>query len=195
MAGAVLVVAVALNRNGGVRQILPVYALLAAVAGAFLARAWLRGGVLRTLAAALLGVLLLESAVAHPDTLAYFNVLVPNEPGRVLVASDLDWGQDLHRLRDTVSARGVTHLALAYYGSGDHARDVLPALRPLSRHTPDTGWIAISETYYRMGALTQAGGIWSIDTTAYRWLHDQDPVARVGKSLRLYRIAPNAFLR
>ncbi|MGQ0641597.1 MAG: ArnT family glycosyltransferase [Gemmatimonadaceae bacterium] len=194
IAGAVLVVAMAANINAGVRHILPIYAFLAVVAGAFVARAWIYRGTLRSLAAAFLGLYLIESATAHPDALAYFNVLVPNERGRVLVDSDLDWGQDLHRLRDTTRARGITHLALAYYGSGDRARDVLPALRPLSQHAPDTGWVAISETYYRIGAISNAGGRWAIDTTAYRWLRGQELVARVGKSIRLYRV-PVSVLR
>lgn len=188
MAAGIFVVAMAANINAGVRHILPVYALGAVATGGFLAKAWIYRGALRLSAAALLGALLIESTAAHPDALAYFNVLVPNEPGRVLVDSDLDWGQDLQRLADTVQARGITHLALAYYGSTDHARDVLPDLRPLSRVQPDTGWLAISETYYRMGAISNVGGAWRIDTTAYRWLRQRELTARIGKSIRLYHM-------
>jgi hypothetical protein len=161
---------------------------MSVVAGTFVARAWRYRGVVRNVAAALLGILLLESAVAHPDTLAYFNVLIPNERGRVLVHSDLDWGQDLHRLRDTALARGITHLALAYYGTGDRARDILPALRPVSRDAPDSGWVAISETLYRIGHITNSDGKWVIDATAFRWLRQQELVAQVGTSIRLYRV-------
>lgn len=193
MALGIFVVSMAANINAGVRHILPVYALGAVATGAFLARAWFYRGMLRTSAAALLGALVIESTTSHPDALAYFNVLVPNEPGRVLVDSDLDWGQDLHRLADTVRARGITHLALAYYGSTDHARDVLPVLRPLARVQPDTGWLAISETYYRMGAISNAGGVWQIDTTAYKWLRRRHLAAMVGKSIRLYHV-PRAAL-
>jgi hypothetical protein len=195
MAGAILTAAIAANISAGVRLILPVYAFLSIVVGAFIAQAWAYRGTLRSLAAALLGVLLLESASAHPDALAYFNALVPNERGRVLVDSDLDWGQDLQRLRDTVLARGITHLALAYYGSTDRPRDVLPALRPISRHQPDTGWVAISETYFRMGTISGARGSWSIDTTAFKWLRDYEPVATVGKSIRLYRVSRHTLRR
>jgi hypothetical protein len=195
MAGAILTAAIAANISAGVRLILPVYAFVSIVVGAFIAQAWAYRGTLRSLAAALLGVLLLESASAHPDALAYFNALVPNERGRVLVDSDLDWGQDLQRLRDTVLARGITHLALAYYGSTDRPRDVLPALRPVSRHQPDTGWVAISETYFRMGTISGARGRWSIDTTAFKWLRDYEPVATVGKSIRLYRVSRHTLRR
>ncbi|HJU72502.1 MAG TPA: hypothetical protein VJ717_02065, partial [Gemmatimonadaceae bacterium] len=188
IAGALFLIALPININNGVRHILPIYALVAVAAGAFLAQAWAAAERIRIIGAAVLGVLLLESTLAHPDALAYFNALVPNEPGRVLVDSDLDWGQDMHRLRDTVEARRIRSLALAYYGSIDHHRDVLPPIRPLSRHAPDTGWVAISETYYRMGWISYNGGVWNIDTTAFRWLHEREPVARVGKSIRLYRI-------
>lgn len=195
MALGIFVVAMLANINAGVRHILPVYALAAVSVGALLARAWEGRRAPRVMSAVLLGALLLESTTAHPDELAYFNILVPNEPGRVLVDSDLDWGQDLHRLRDTARARGITHLALAYYGSTDHARDVLPALRPLAAHGRDTGWVAISETYYRMGTIERVGNAWRIDTTAYRWLRRMDPVARVGKSIRLYRVRGGAVQR
>lgn len=193
MAAAIFLVSMASNINAGVRHILPIYALGAATTGAFLAQAWRYRGVLRTSAAALMAALVIESTTAHPDALAYFNVLVPNEPGRVLVDSDLDWGQDLNRLADTVHARGITHLALAYYGSTDHPRDVLPVLRPLSKVQPDTGWLAISETYYRIGAISNPGGVWQIDTMAFRWIRNRHLVARVGKSIRLYYV-PRAAL-
>jgi 4-amino-4-deoxy-L-arabinose transferase-like glycosyltransferase len=193
MALGLFVVSMAANINAGVRHILPIYALGAVTIGAFLAQAWRYRGTLRTSAAALLGALVLESTMSHPEALAYFNVLVPNDPGRVLVDSDLDWGQDLHRLADTVRARGITHLALAYYGSTDHARDVLPVLRPLSHVQPDTGWLAISETYYRMGAISNPGGVWQIDTTAYRWIRNRHLVARIGKSIRLYFVPRSAL--
>jgi hypothetical protein len=193
IAAGIFLVAMAANINAGVRHILPIYALGAVAAGAFLSHVWAYGGALRTFAASLLGVLLIESASAHPDTLAYFNVFAGDEPGRILVDSDLDWGQDLHRLADTVRARRITHLALAYYGSTDHARDVMPALRPVPKHAPDTGWIAISETYYRAGAIDNEPSLWRIDSTGYRWLHNREPVTRVGKSIRLYYI-PRASL-
>lgn len=184
----IFAIAMGANINAGARHILPVYALGAVATGAFLARVWDHGGALRTFAAALVGVLMIESSAAHPDTLAYFNVFAGEEPGRILVDSDLDWGQDLHRLADTVRARRITHLALAYYGSTSHARDVLPPLRPVAKHAPDTGWVAISETYYRAGAIDNEPRLWQIDSTGYRWLHDREPVARVGKSIRLYHI-------
>jgi len=193
MAAVVFVVSMASNINAGVRHILPIYALGAATVGAFLSKAWVYRGVLRTSAAALLGALVIESTTSHPDALAYFNVLVPRDPGRVLVDSDLDWGQDLHRLADTVRARGITHLALAYYGSTDHPRDVLPVLRPLSRLQPDTGWLAISETYYRIGAISNPAGVWQIDTAAYRWIRNRHLVAKVGRSIRLYFVPRSAL--
>jgi hypothetical protein len=195
MALGVLGVAMTANINAGVRHILPVYAFMAVLVGTFIAQAWEVRRITRNVAAVLLGALLIESTISHPDELAYFNALVPNEPGRVLVDSDLDWGQDLHRLRDTVRARRISQLALAYYGSTDYPRDVLPPLRPVSRHVPDTGWVAISETYYRMGAISNPGGVWVIDTAAYQWLRQLDPVARVGKSIRLYRVSPLALPR
>src|SRR5262249_44340578 len=62
------------------------------------------------------------SAAAHPDYLAWFNGLAGRHPDRVLLDSNLDWGQDLYRLRDALAARGVASVSLAYLGVADPAR-------------------------------------------------------------------------
>ena len=96
-----LLVCLLANVNMGVRYILPIYplfALMAAQALVFLlengsARRWTRG-----LAALLLFGYAWESISAHPDYLAAFNPLAGSRPERIVVGSDLDWGQDLQRL-------------------------------------------------------------------------------------------------
>ena len=92
--------------NIGIRHVLILYPFLA-LGGAYLAwRAWqacrsLRDARLRTAVTAVLIALLLWQVStlwrAYPDYLPYFNETV-REPWRVLVDSDLDWGQDLRRL-------------------------------------------------------------------------------------------------
>ena len=41
---------------------------------------------------------MIGSLAAHPDYLAYFNALAGDDPERIVVDSDLDWGQDIKRL-------------------------------------------------------------------------------------------------
>ena len=133
------------------------------------------------LAAALTGWLVAESVRAHPDYLPYFNQLAGKHPERVLLDSDLDWGQDLGRLADTLRARGAPQVWIAYHGNVDLSRQGLPPYTELPPDQPVTGWVAAS--LFRL-ALGSPGG--SID--AYAWLRPYQPVARVGHSILLYYI-------
>ena len=56
--------------------------------------------------------------------LAYFNVFAGGTAGghRVLLDSNLDWGQDLPRLAAWMRSRGVPSVQLAYMGADDPAR-------------------------------------------------------------------------
>ncbi len=186
-AAAVVIVLVCLPMriNIGLRHVLPIYPLLAVPAAVGVRELWRRRRpalVGPATAAALLGWQVVASARAHPDYLAYFNELARGEPERYLVDSDLDWGQDLKRLADTLRSRGISALALSYSGSTDPAAVGIRNVRWLERHRPDTGWIAISVFNLKLGS-------WNGPTSDdFAWLERFRPVARVGRSILLYRI-------
>lgn len=184
---AMLLTAMAANINIGVRHILPMYPLLAVCAGIGILTLWHRRprGRLRlagpAMAIGLSGWLVVEPLRAHPDYLPYFNQLAGGHPERVLLDSDLDWGQDLGRLADTLRARGVPQVWIAYHGKVDMARQGLPPFTELPPDQPVTGWIAASRFDLALG---EPGG--PID--AYAWLRPYQPLARVGHSILLYYI-------
>ncbi len=185
-AGAILITALPANLNIGVRHILPIYPMLAICAGVGVQRLWRWGrpqfaGAL--VAVALSGWLVTESVRAHPDYLPYFNQLAGNHPERILVSGDLDWGQDLGRLVDTLRARKIQHLSLSYFGKADLSKQGLPPFTELQPNTPVTGWVAASVYSLWLGAQ---GGQYD----AYAWLRRHTPVARVGRSILLYYIDP-----
>jgi hypothetical protein len=184
---AMLLTAMAANINIGGRHILPMYPLLAVCAGIGILTLW-RGrarGLLRlaspALAVGLTGWLVAEPLIAHPDYLPYFNQLAGGHPERVLLDSDLDWGQDLGRLADTLRARGVPHVWIAYHGKVDMSRQGLPPFTELPPDQRVTGWVAASVFNLALG---EPGG--PID--AYAWLRERRPVARIGHSILLYHI-------
>jgi hypothetical protein len=163
-----------------VRHILPIYPLLAVAAAPGLVRVWSsprRTGAVRIAIVALVAWQLADSVRAHPDYLAHFNELAGREPDRILLDSNLDWGQDLLRLSAELRARRADSVALAYFGNADLSRHGLPPIRPVPPDRPTSGWVAISE----MCLKDVAGG-----GRAYGWLKDRVPVARVGRSIRLY---------
>jgi hypothetical protein len=95
-------------------------------------------------------------AAAPGGVLSYFNVLAGGRLGghRVLVDSNLDWGQDLPRLASWMKREGVASVQLAYLGVDDPARfgiaredlpgDHLYPARPPAR--PFHGVVVVSPT-------------------------------------------------
>ena len=189
---AVLAVALPSRVNLGVRHVLPIYLGLSAAAGLAVARLWegstgLSKRAARGVLAGLMATYLVGTAIAHPDYLAYFNVLARGEPGRVLVDSDLDWGQDLARLGDEVRRRQIDTITVVYFGSADLAKHV-PHSAPADLNVRPKGWFAISETNYRRGRAVLRQRKWTLYPDHWAWLRPIEPVALVGKSIRLYQL-------
>ena len=99
----------------------------------------------------------------------------------MLVDSNVDWGQDLYRVHDTLRARGITDsMRVAYFGTSSLTAAGVPNARVLGLHEHVPGWIAASETYL--------AGEWV--GSAYSWLLAYPPAARIGPSMRLWYIPP-----
>lgn len=107
----ILVVGAFSRINIGVRHVLPVYIAFSVVAGLGAVRLWTSGGARRWVLAGLIAWMIATSALIHPDYLAYFNALAGDEPSKVLVDSDLDWGQDMKRLGARLREAGATEVA------------------------------------------------------------------------------------
>jgi 4-amino-4-deoxy-L-arabinose transferase-like glycosyltransferase len=94
----ILVVCLPSSLNLGIRYILPIYCFFSIIAGNGAAHLWnfprIRpfGSILSII---LLGWYAMTSFMSHPDYLAYFNEAAGSHPERILLNSDLDWGQDL----------------------------------------------------------------------------------------------------
>ena len=180
----ILLISLSARINIGLRHLLPIFPLLAICVGASAAKFWRFEGnrrpFLRGFVALMLGWHIYAGARAHPDYLAYFNECCNSNPERLLVDSDLDWGQDLQRLSRRLKERRVERLHLAYFGTADPAFHDLPPYTILPRYKPVKGWVAISEWQFAMGT--------ALPNDHYRWLQGHRPVEKVGRSIRLYYI-------
>jgi hypothetical protein len=164
--------------NIGIRHVLILYPFLALGSAYALGLAWRsRLAVGKAVAAILVVWQVSTLASAYPDYLPYFNETV-SHPERVLVDSDLDWAQDLRRLERRLAQLKVPSVSLAYQGTADLAREMLPPFVRLPPRQPATGWVAIT-------ALTRAH-----EQAGYAWLDSYRPVERVGKTIDLYFIPP-----
>jgi hypothetical protein len=175
--------------NIGLRHVLPIFPLLAIMAGQGAVALWESRHraqmALRVAMVALLVWLGVASLKAHPDYLTYFNECCSRNARYWLVDSDLDWGQDLDRLSATLKRRGIPKLWLAYFGSADPKRHGLPPFEPLPPYTRVHGWIAASEYRISVGEWTE----WTRSPhDQFRWLDAYEPVEIVGNSIRLYHL-------
>ena len=184
---AIFLISMGSNMNLGIRQILSVYPLFAIVGGygaSSLLNSFKKGGFLGpALVAVFLAWQLIASFGAHPDYLAYFNELAGDRPEDIVVDSNLDWGQDLKRLAQTLEKRGIEEISISYYGSDDIDLDLfnLPAWKSLPPYQKVRGWVAIS-----ISSLKTGTGRAPFDKLA--WLQDYYPVERIGKTILLYYI-------
>jgi 4-amino-4-deoxy-L-arabinose transferase-like glycosyltransferase len=190
-APVILLVGMSSRIDLGVRHILPIYPLLAMLAGLGLAGLFQEAGGARRAAVAsglVLALWLVVSSVwAHPDYLAYFNESVGGKPEWFLAESDLDWGQDLQRLSDKLKQLGVKEVSLAYFGTADPTRHGLPAIKPLPAYRRTTGWVAVSLHLMKIEAAAQQQALRRSESPL-SWLDWEIPVTRVGKSIDLYYV-------
>ncbi|HVT37491.1 MAG TPA: glycosyltransferase family 39 protein [Gemmatimonadaceae bacterium] len=163
------------NNDAGLRQLLPMFPLLAIAAAdgarSIMAQRQRLAG--RIVVGALLAWLVVSSVMAHPDYLAYFNEAAGQHPERIFLRDDLDSGQDLKRLVSLVKQARIGSVSLAYFGSADPARRGIIA-SPLAESHPVTGFIAIS--------------LWKRYAEEYSWLDRYAPVMTAGKSIWIYHI-------
>ncbi|MBL7064803.1 MAG: hypothetical protein ISS49_11455, partial [Anaerolineae bacterium] len=185
----------------GYRHILPVVPYVVMGAAAVfspLLKAPVRGGGLHrfrwrgVVLAGLIGWAMLSSLWIHPYYLAYFNALVggPDQGYRYVVDSNLDWGQDLKRLKGYLDERGIERVKLSYFGTAKPEGygieyDPLPMPPPssssdFSPFNPEPGMYAISASNLQ-GALMEEPDI-------FDWFRHRQPMDKVGYSIFIYEV-------
>jgi hypothetical protein len=186
---AVLAPAIPAHINIGVRHVLPVFVVLALCGGVALVAAWRRAAATgRVVLVGLAAAGLWSTAPVHPDYLAYFNELAGPHPERILVDSDLDWGQDLRRLREALRTRGIDSVTTAYFGSAVPEMYGIPVRARWKPGASVRGWFVVSQTIRQRGPADLKNRQWILYPDALRFLDGVEPVARIGKSLLLYHV-------
>ncbi len=171
--------------NYGIRHVLPVYmgfSIVAALAVVRLAqtRKWTGAA-----AVALVLWMTVSGAIRHPDYLAYFNELAGSEPEKVLVDSDLDWGQDTillaRRLRE-LGAKQVSYIQMNLDSAHLQVWPGMPPTRPINPLVPAEGWTAVGPTFWKVGQY----GLDHRYPNLTPWFESLKPVERVGSLLLYY---------
>jgi hypothetical protein len=176
---AVLGMSMTSNINLGVRHVLPMYPLLAIPAGYGLFWLW-QGGIARRIFVVLLVLAqVIGFATAHPEHIAYFNVLAGKEPERITLDSDYDWGQAMILLDEALQRRSIKAGYLCVRKDAVWSAQYVVSIKMQAcPKAPITGWIAVGRAFRLL------------NPDNFAWLNEYQPVERIGKTMDLYYIAP-----
>lgn len=142
----------------------------------------------------------LSNFLIYPSYAAYLNEVAggPGEADRYFTDSNVDWGQDLKRLKRFVDENNIQKIAVDYFGGGEpkyYFCERIPpaydcAASPYVEWHAENGrwsgeWIAVSETFL-MNDLWWAA---QRGDEGYAWLRAQEPVAKIGYSIYVYNLS------
>jgi hypothetical protein len=166
--------------NIGVRHILPIYPLLCIIAAALVIR--LPRG--RIIASACAAIVAIESIHIYPDYLAFFNAASggPAAGPRYLLDSNIDWGQDVKKLRTWLRARQIPSVCTFYFGNTGVEFYGIPM-----QYLPRTNETELRQNLNCVAAIsvTNLYGLY-VPHDAYTWLRDLKPTAKIGWSIYVY---------
>lgn len=135
---------------------------------------------------------LAATLLCYPHYLSYFNELSggPETADRLLVDSNLDWGQDLFELRDYVKDNNIQDLRLAYFGMVNPVDLGIPFSLP-NNDSLRPGWYAMSVNFVRGAPHTirhPDGRHDAVMFNTFGWfrLPEIQPEARIGHSIQIY---------
>lgn len=114
----------------------------------------------------------------YPHFLSYFNEFIgPKNGSEVLADSNIDWGQDLKRLKTWIDDNKITQpILLEYYWDGFDSIDYYEInYKRLEQNNPhQKGYIAI--------------GVSALNNSEFSWLKNYQPITQIGYSINIYKI-------
>jgi len=133
----------------------------------------------------------------YPDYLAYFNLFAggPSRGYKVLVESNLDWGQDIVQLRRYMEDNGLDEIWLSLFCLTDPSlygiryrrlpdweiKEIRPDFHYLN---PDPGVYVISATLLQ--------GLYLPNPSTFDWFLHREPIDQIGYSMLVYEVGEDA---
>jgi hypothetical protein len=185
------------NLNIGVRHLLPVFPFTIMLS-AGLVMLWVKAPKLKKTKLVILIFLVVFQIISvlkvYPSFLAYFNEAVggPSQGYEYVTDSNLDWGQDLKRLKIWLDENNIDKVYLDYFGGSD--TNYYLGSKYISwwgdrnpKDLPKGSYLAISATMLQQGRGLQAKRF-DQKTGYYLWLNSYAPVTVIGNSIFVYKI-------
>lgn len=190
------------NLNIGYRHLLPtlpfLYLLISGLACVEWGKTAVVSRLIRIVPAVATAGVVIAALWIHPHYLSFFNQVAsgPTNGPRLLLDSNVDWGQDLLRLQRWMDAQQVEQIKLGWFGTADPAyyglnNEPLPGFPrpeylsqwsppPFNPTAPAPGVYAIS-----------VSNLWELplpDSGVYAWFREREPDARIGYSIWIYDV-------
>jgi len=121
-----------------------------------------------------------------PHFLAYFNPLVggPRNAYHYVVDSNLDWGQDLKRLKLYLADKKIEKIYLNYFGHASPSYYGINYIPFGPENNNIKGYVACSATALMSTRPYLKGG----KLVSFEWLQNQEPIDSVGYSILIYKL-------
>ncbi len=178
----------------GVRYVLPAVPVLLL----FASRAVVGVSPWRRRSLVVIGVLTLASLRQHPHHFGAQQELAFGLPREHLVDANLDWGQDLHALRDWMNAHpSPDELHLAYFGTVSPSRLGLEYSFPPQRFpVPGRSAVSVSFVAGRPHHLRDLNGqTYTANLDDFGYFRFFQPTVLIGSSIAVYDLTPEAIAR
>jgi hypothetical protein len=145
-------------------------------------------------------IVLVIDLFMHPSYLSYFNLFAggPENGHKVIVDSNIDWGQDMKRLKEWIDENDIDEVKLSWFGTANPdyygiQYEPLPGLPyyynlwwdvPFDTQSPEPGIYVIS-----------VSNLWEIpleNKTVFAWFRDRTPDEKIGYSIFIYLVDGDA---
>ncbi len=176
----------------GVRYLLPVYAFIFILLGGFYVVIMLklksldtktsrRGTYLGFFITGIIVVWYVISALyIYPSYLAYYNEAIgPANGYKYATDSNLDWGQDLKRLKIYIDDKNIPEINLIYFGHAEPGYYKINYHDYWSKDKNIKGYTAISATTLQTTRNKD-------NSFSFQWLRDKQPIDNIGYSIFIY---------
>ena len=169
--------------NIGIRHLLPVYPFLYVLSAAALVKALPRRAAIAA-ASVILAIQVAEAAAIHPNYLTFFNTVSggPKAGPNYLLDSNLDWGQDLKKVKVFMDDNHLPSVCLQYFG---YAAPAYYGIK--EEYLPKTWDTDERQRMNCIGAIsvTLLHDLY-IKKGSYEWLRARTPMGTLGNSIYLY---------
>lgn len=182
--------------NIGIRHLLPIFPFSIFLVSVIIS-SWLKEPKLK-IKKTFLGILIIWQIFSvfsiHPHYIAYFNELIggPEKGHLYAVDSNLDWGQDLKRLKYWMNENNVNKIYIDYFGGGDLDYYLNGKYETWYRDNtkqdlPPNSYLVISMSQLKGGqGLARKG--YTGPEGYYSWLEKYEPIVVIGHSIAVFYI-------